>query len=191
MTTNPCPLCGAKALTHHEGEYTMYPPDNVPGGPMKVANATWDACDSCGEEILPASLLAALETVRLERLGYLRPDEIRAVRERAGLTQTEMARFVGVGEKTYCRWEAGGSLQNRSSDNLIRLADQVPEAFAQLAAQRDPQRQALIDAYLARLDELKGQNDLAMAAHGAELDVALAEELRRRLRELAERGKGQ
>ena len=191
MTPTRCPLCGAPALVHHEGQYKMYPPPNVPGGPFTVAGSAWDACTACGEEILPAALIAELEALRIERLGYLRPDEIRAVRERAGLTQTEMALFVGVGEKTYCRWEGGRSLQNLSSDNLIRLADRVPEVFAQLAAQRDPQRQATIDAYLEGLGDHEGRNDLALAAHGAELDVTLAEELRRRLRALSSKGSEQ
>jgi putative zinc finger/helix-turn-helix YgiT family protein len=185
MTATRCPLCGAQALVPHEGTYKMYPPDNIPGGPLTVPGAQWEACTACGEEILPATLLAELEAQRVERLGYLRPDQIRAVRERAGLTQTEMAAFVGVGEKTYCRWEAGRSLQNLSSDNLIRLADRVPEVFAQLAAQRDPGRQVVIDDYLESLADDKGDNDLAMAAHGAELDVALAAQLRERLQALA------
>lgn len=185
MTPTRCPLCGSQSLVPHEGTYKLYPPDNIPGGPLTVAGAQWEACTSCGEEILPATLLAELETRRIERLGYLRPDQIRAVRERAGLTQTEMAVFVGVGEKTYCRWEAGRSLQNLSSDNLIRLADRVPEVFAQLAAQRDPGRQAVVDAYLDGLAADKAGNDLAMAAHGAELDVTLAAQLRERLQALA------
>ncbi|MBK7190582.1 MAG: type II toxin-antitoxin system MqsA family antitoxin [bacterium] len=191
MTEPQCPLCGAPALIHHEGQYKMYPPPNIPGGPFTVANAKWEACAACNEEILPAALLAELEAQRIERLGYLRPDEIRAVRERAGLTQTEMALFVGVGEKTYCRWEAGRSLQNLSSDNLIRLADRVPEAFAQLSVQRDPQRQAVIDDYLAGLGNQEGCSELALAAHGAELDVTLADALRLRLRILASKGKDQ
>lgn len=185
MTATRCPLCDAQSLVPHEGTYKMYPPANIPGGPLTVAGAQWEACTSCGEEILPAALLAQLEDLRIERLGYLHPDQIRAVRERAGLTQTEMALFVGVGEKTYCRWEAGRSLQNLSSDNLIRLADRVPEVFAQLAAQRDPDRQAVIDAYLEGLADDKGGSDLALAAHGAELDVTLAGQLRERLRALA------
>ncbi|MBK8164459.1 MAG: type II toxin-antitoxin system MqsA family antitoxin [bacterium] len=185
MTPTQCPLCGAQSLVPHEGTYKMYPPQNIPGGPLTVPAAQWETCTACGEEILPAALLAELETLRIERLGYLRPDQIRAVRERAGLTQTEMAVFVGVGEKTYCRWEAGRSLQNLSSDNLIRLADRVPEVFAQLTAQRDPGRQAVIDAYLDGLAADKGGSDLAMAAHGAELDATLAAQLRERLQALA------
>ncbi len=41
-----------------------------------------------------------------------------------------MAERLGVGEKTYTRWESGRSIQNKSSDNLIRLMDRSPEQFA-------------------------------------------------------------
>lgn len=184
---NTCPLCGAAAVTQHNGEFRMEPPPNIPGGTLIVPSATWDECDNCHERFLPSDITAALDQLRYDRLGLLRPEEIRAVRARAGLSQTDMALFVGVGEKTYSRWESGRSLQNRSNDNLIRIADQFPSLFSQLEAQRDPDRQEKIADYLHSLSTMKGESALAMAAHGAELDSALAEELRERLRILAAR----
>jgi hypothetical protein len=49
----------------------------------------------------------------------------------------------------------------------------------------------MIDAYLEGLGDHEGRNDLALAAHGTELDVTLAEELRRRLRALSSKGSEQ
>jgi putative zinc finger/helix-turn-helix YgiT family protein len=189
--TAKCPICGAESLESRRGEFRFVPPANIPGGEIIVPGAEWEECVSCGEQILGLELEAALEDQRYKRLGVLRPRDIKEVRERAGLTQTEMARFVGVGEKTYTRWESGRSLQNRSSDNLIRLADRHPELFIQLEAQRDLGRKKLISDYLEGLHEHKGANRYAMAAHGADLDPSLAEALRERLREIAEaRNKG-
>jgi putative zinc finger/helix-turn-helix YgiT family protein len=183
--TSTCPICGAAALERHEGEYRMEPPPNIPGGTLVVPSSTWEECGACHEQVLPPALTDALDGIRYDRLGLLRPEEIRAVRERAGLSQVEMAIFVGTGEKTYSRWESGRSLQNRSSDNLIRLADRFPALFAQLEAQRDPDRQQKIEDYLDGLCGMKGDSALAMAAHGAEIDATLAETLRERLRLLA------
>ncbi len=39
----------------------------------------------------------------------MRPNEIKALRERLGLTQARMAQRVGVTEGTICRWECGES----------------------------------------------------------------------------------
>ena len=129
-----CPNCGAESLETRQGEYRFTPPANIPGGEIIVPVAEWQQCTSCDEQILGPELEAGLEDHRYKRLGLLRPEEIKRVRQRAGLTQTDMAQFVGVGEKTYTRWECGRSLQNRSSDNLIRLANRYPELFIQLEA---------------------------------------------------------
>ena len=172
-----CPICGAESLATRRGEFRFTPPANIPGGDIVVPEAEWEECASCGEQILGPELEEALEDQRYKRVGLLRPEEIKEVRERAGLTQTQMAQFLGVGEKTYTRWESGRSLQNRSSDNLIRLSD------------RHPELDKLICQYLQDLQEHKGANHCAMAAHGAELDASLGEMLRERLQRIAERKK--
>lgn len=41
---NQCPLCGNRPLEHKHGEYRFEPPQNIPGGTMIIADATWDAC---------------------------------------------------------------------------------------------------------------------------------------------------
>ena len=182
---NECPLCGANSLIEIHGEFRMAPPPGFPGGEIVVPEASWESCAECNEIILSTELESRLDQIRYQRLGLLQPAEIRAIRERAGLTQSAMAQFVGIGEKTYTRWEAGRSLQNKSSDNLIRLADQFPELFYRIEAQRDPKRGELIQGYFESLSTLKGENELGIAAHGADLDLKLAGALRERLRVLA------
>lgn len=181
-----CPMCGELALSSRNGEFRFVPPKNIPGGEMVVPGAEWLECGSCGKRILPPALDQALDRLRYERLGLLTPAEIKEVRERAGKSQADMAGLLGVGEKTYTRWESGRSIQNRSSDNLIRLADGHPEQFLYLEAQRDPKRSNVIRGYFDELPRLKGANDQAMAAHGAELDEVICSVLRERLRMLAE-----
>ena len=45
---------------------------------------------------------------------------LRHYRERAGMTQKELALFLGIGEKDIARYE-NGAIQSRSIDNMIRL----------------------------------------------------------------------
>ena len=184
-----CPICGDKSVSQRKGKFRFDPPDNVPGGTIVIPNVSWQECTACGEVLLPPSLSNMLAIERYRRLGLLRPEEIKATRARVGLTQTEMAQLVGVGEKTYTRWEAGRSIQNKSNDNLIRLADKHPEWFVQLDAQRNPEREELIREYLSGLHEHKGAKRHAMAAHGTELDPSFGEALRDRLRKIARRRK--
>jgi len=172
-------------LSEFHGEFRFEPPDNIPGGVMVVPNASWQECQSCGERILPHELDRALDDESRRRQGLLTPREIREIRERTGLSQEDMARLLGIGDKTYARWESGRSFQNRSSDYLIRLADKNPSLLSVLEARRRPDRSLLISEYMKNLRSLKGEDRTAMAAHGAELDQSMAELLRQRLQEIA------
>jgi putative zinc finger/helix-turn-helix YgiT family protein len=128
-------------------------------------------CAACDETIIPHELDQAIDRERYRRLGLLVPEEIRRVREKTGLSAVHMSHLLSVGEKTYTRWENGRSLQTKASDTLIRLIDENPEMFATLAAEREPGREAFIDNYFNELEGLKGNNHLAMAAHGGDMST--------------------
>lgn len=181
-TTRECPLCGELALRERRGVFHFEPPPNVLGGAIEVADATWDECRACGEKIIAHELDRAIDDEARRRQGLLTPDEIKAIRGRAGLSQVEIAQLSGVGEKTYTRWETGKSIQNKSNDNLIRLIDQDPGVLARLEAQRQPDRRKIVARYFRSLSSLKGSNPHAVAAHGIELGVSVTRELRARLR---------
>lgn len=188
----PCYNCGAERMEEKRGTYRFDPPPNIPGGTMVIPDATWRECANCGEQLLSAELGRKIEELSMLRQGLLMPAQIKAVREKLGLTQTAMAERLGVGEKTYTRWESGRSMQNKSSDNLIRLMDRSPEQFAVIEAQRSPQRSIKIADYFKQLDQQEGQsprNSLAMAAHDAELSVGAAERVRAALREAVKQQK--
>lgn len=184
MTTAKCPICGNQTLEHKHGEYRFEPPEKTPGGTMVVPHATWDACSSCGEDILPDELTKAIEAQQYRRLGLLAPSEIRRVRQKTGLSAVDLANLLGIGEKSYTRWENGRSMQNKSNDTLIRLLDKNAEAFAIVDAERKPDRERLLAKYVSDLRSLKGRRQYAMAAHGGDLGVASTESLRKRLRQI-------
>jgi putative zinc finger/helix-turn-helix YgiT family protein len=58
--------------------------------------------------------------------GLLSADEIRALRERFKLTQTEFARLLRLGANTLSRWEAGRNAQTEAMDTLLRLIRDLP-----------------------------------------------------------------
>ena len=179
-----CPICGNISLEEHSGEYRFDTPPNIPGGTIVIQSAIWEECDSCGEQILSLELEHAIEKERYHRLGLLTPERIKEIRNCAGLTQTDMAQFLGVGEKAFTRWESGKSLQNKSNDNLLRLVERSPELFLQLDAERSPERGKIVSDYIKSLGNLKGKNKLAMAAHGGELDQTIVTKLREHLQQI-------
>jgi putative zinc finger/helix-turn-helix YgiT family protein len=179
MATKNCPLCGEATLQNMHGEFRFEPPPNIPGGTIVIPNASWRHCSACGENIIPHELDQAVDRERYRRLGLLAPAEIRRVREKTGLSAVDMSHLLGVGEKTYTRWENGRSLQTKASDTLIRLIDKNPEMFALLDAEREPGREAFISLYFGELESLKGANRLAMAAHGGDMSTEAWEAVRK------------
>lgn len=81
-------------------------------------------CDHCRFQIIPPDRIEAharkTDQAYRHAAGYLTAAEIRQARARLGMTQTEFAEYLGVGEASLKRWELG-ALQDRSSDRLIRL----------------------------------------------------------------------
>lgn len=94
-------------------------------------------CSVCGEEEYTYEQAQAADrraaTIYRERQGFLKPDEIRAMRKRWGITQAELEKALGLGRKTVARWEAGRVLQHRALDNLLRVIDRFPPVLAYLA----------------------------------------------------------
>ena len=179
MDTDYCPQCGEETLREMHGEFRFEPPANIPGGTIVIPNARWLHCPSCGESIIPGELSKALDRERYRRLGLLAPEEIRRIREKTGLSAVDMSHLLGVGEKSYTRWENGRSIQTKASDTLIRLIDKNVEMFALLDAEREPGRDALVGSYFADLEQLKGNNRMAMAAHGVDMSAEAWEAIRK------------
>ncbi len=96
-------------------------------------------CDECGETYLRpgamnAALRAAADVARRED-GLLTPTEIVSLRQRYGITQTELETILGSGPKTVTRWERGTIPQSAMADTLMRLLILSPASF-NVAAKR-------------------------------------------------------
>lgn len=73
-----------------------------------------------GEELLTPEAHEMIEQTQARYMGLLTPDELKALRNRLGLTQRELGDLLQVGEKSYTRWETGRSRPSRSINVLLR-----------------------------------------------------------------------
>ncbi len=94
-------------------------------------------CSACGEawythEQAMASSRARAAVLR-KHAGLLTPDDIRALRDRFGLSQAQLETVLGTGPKTVVRWEKGTVCQSRAADRLLRLLAATPENLRTLA----------------------------------------------------------
>jgi len=133
-----CTVCGIgttkKVEKKHQARYN--------GEPVEVSGVEVYHCDHCGQDSLtPEQARMYSRAVKNEvrkKFGLLPPEQIVAIRERAGLTQEELEELLGQGPKVVTRWESGSVIQGRSADTVLRLIEREPELIKTL---REIQRQ--------------------------------------------------
>lgn len=122
MERMTCSECKKGDLIEKHGDYeTVYVDRNGQSHTLKVPGVAWLRCELCGEEVLESRAVSAIESARRRALGLLTPGEIRTLRNRLGKSQAAMSELLGIGEKTYCRWESGSYVQSEASDRYLRL----------------------------------------------------------------------
>jgi putative zinc finger/helix-turn-helix YgiT family protein len=111
----------------------------APTGEEVPYHAEYSRCGRCGEEFFTYQQSRAatrnLAGVERQRAGRLTPNEIIAIRKNYGVKQEQMERIVGVGKKTWGRWENGLVCQSRAADQLLREIRDSPSLFKRFAEQ--------------------------------------------------------
>lgn len=166
---------GTLHLTEEAGTFRVH------GTDVPVTHRFW-RCDGCAEELVTEELAETVEKEaaaayrRMER--RLSGAEIRAIRERYGLTQEHLERALGLAPKTVARWESERVMPTRSTDNLLRVIDRDCGALIHLAKLHDVE---LPESCIARTRQIiDGRNwprslltRLEAAAERQETDVNL------------------
>jgi putative zinc finger/helix-turn-helix YgiT family protein len=122
-----CGKCGQKrmelaiipyALTiEHDGAYQV----NIPA-------LTVPQCANCHTISIDDEADQQISAAFRGEARLLSPEEIREGREKLGLTQTQFANLLGVGEATISRWETGTQIQQRAMDRFLRVCFASPAA---------------------------------------------------------------
>lgn len=129
-----CPICGEGALSPKveiiTAEYR---------GVSKEIKSLYSACDCCGsEQAGPEELRAnkrAMVAFKKQVDGLLTGSEVRSLRESLGINQSEAAKIFGGGPVAFSKYESDDVSQSEAMDKLLRLANELPEAFAILASE--------------------------------------------------------
>lgn len=76
-----------------------------------------------------------LRTETIERLEplHISAQEVRAIRDKLNLSQAVFAQKLRTSVKTYQGWEQGKSNPNPQATLLLKLVDQSPQLFEQIA----------------------------------------------------------
>jgi putative zinc finger/helix-turn-helix YgiT family protein len=85
-------------------------------------------CEHCKAIVLDDDANAAISAALRHEAGLLSPEEIRANRERLGLSQRQLAQCLRISESTLSRWSTGAQIQQRAMDALLRVFFESAEA---------------------------------------------------------------
>jgi putative transcriptional regulator len=66
---------------------------------------------------------------RASRRTIYKPADIKAIRERLGLSQSRFALLIGISVSTLQNWEQGRRVPDGPAQMLLRVADQHPDAL--------------------------------------------------------------
>ncbi len=89
--------------------------------PVEVSNLEVLRCEQCKAITLDDRANVLVSAAFRRRAELLAPEQIRAGREQVGLTQEQLARYLGVAGSTLSRWETGTQIQQRSMNNLLKV----------------------------------------------------------------------
>lgn len=89
-------------------------------------------CKECGREIFVFPLekknQIKIYDAYKKKMGLLTSEDIIAIRKRHGISQSQLADSIRIGQKNIARYE-NGAIQDKSIDLLIRIYDDPVESF--------------------------------------------------------------
>lgn len=165
-----CPCCEGGALQSIKRDYTA---DLGEGLQLRVPDIQMEVCDKCGEEILSLEAAREVDEAIAEHTDRLTSAELTAVREDFGVDKTEMSEALGLGGKTYLRWEQGSQYPSRSMGYYLRVLREFPDAFAWLRSRGWRGRNRVATVEPTAFSNFQHRFP-ALAAHPSRLDAMVA-----------------
>jgi HTH-type transcriptional regulator / antitoxin MqsA len=96
-------------------------------------------CHESGESIHTGEDMkvsdAALKELRLEVENILRPQEVKRIRTKIGLTQREAGAILGGGPNAFQKYEQDTVTVSKPMSNLLRVLERHPEEVEELRKQ--------------------------------------------------------
>lgn len=92
-----------------------------------------------GEVFFSGETLEHLDKIKARHMGVLLPKEIKELRLAMGMTQREISELLGIGEKTYTRWETGRERPSQSLNKLLMAMAQGRLNLGDMQAMNTPE----------------------------------------------------
>ena len=123
-----CPVCENSQLKLRN-QVTNF---EYKGVPSKIEKEVLK-CDACEEFFFQPKDEREIEKILADERrkidGLLTTSEIKAIRNKFGMSQVNFSKFLRLSEKAFARYESGQSNQNVAVDNLLRVLRDYPTAI--------------------------------------------------------------
>ena len=133
MSDVVCEVCGMGTARH---ETTNEPLEYR--GQTKEFALHGHVCDVCHTEYATAEDMRLNKRIKVafekEVDGLLSGREVKAIRERLGVTQAQAGTLFGGGPVAFCKYENDELAQSAPMDNVLRIVNAVPEAWSFLVS---------------------------------------------------------
>jgi len=117
-------------------------------------------CPDCGNISYRGSMLSDNQLMIAEQIrrqdGLLTPLELKAIRSKYGLSQSDIEKILTIGSKTWVRWERGKVVQGSAADQMIRLIAKRPDVLRELmqnASVKNAKTMGILDAHDREIEE--------------------------------------
>jgi len=125
-----CPTCGKQEYRKVKEDYIFELQD---GNELKIPDLEFSKCTACGETGIPPGSMRKIREMVAELTEQISPEELEKIREELDIqNQDDMSEILGLGAKTYGRWERGTQQISRSMGYYLRILRHFPEVFAWL-----------------------------------------------------------
>lgn len=136
MSKHPvmCDLCEEGTLEQKQGVNTV-----TYKSVSRKLSTDYCECDTCGVEMtLPQQTRdnkRRMVAFKKEVDGFLTGAEVKVLRQRLSLKQSEAAKVFGGGVVAFSKYESDDVTQSEAMDKLMRVADRFPEVYRDLLAE--------------------------------------------------------
>lgn len=134
-TSNPaprgvCTQCHEGTYQNMTKDYTVHLRD---GDQCTIANLAQRKCNQCGHVVLPWPSALRVDRAVADHTEPVNPDFLKTARGQLQPNMTLLAESLGLGSKTWMRWENGEQNMSRSMGYFIRAMAQFPEVYEWVA----------------------------------------------------------
>ncbi len=129
-----CKLCLC-CMEEHEVLYVRLKEKNVFKGQEIEYDVIYEYCNKTDEYVSSDVMIStndiALKNAYRKKVGLLTSEEIENIRQKYGISQSDLAILLGWGEKTITRYESH-QIQDNAHDTILRKLDEDPEWYISL-----------------------------------------------------------